>query len=222
MTGRPRKRPTDGAASFGESSLSARLTAITRELGRNPDSPASLAILSSVKQAMRPMQQANEQLVAALADRLQHPGDAHAQSAVTAALSHWERTSGSAMGEQLLVQFEEAALGLLRRRSQQPPALESIVQGVEGRSDVGYDLGVHLHGLRGAWHRLWAMLTLEHSWGDLGADGHERGSAEVQRQFEQLLGRKLTEVEWQKLDEHARARAADMQPPGKEPSAPHG
>lgn len=222
MTGRPRKRPTDGAASPEGSPLSAPLTAIARELANNPDSPASLAILSSVKQALRPMQQANEQLVRALANRIQHSGDAHAQAAVTAALSHLERISGSAIGEQMLLEFEEAARGLLRRRAQQPPALESIVHGVEGRSDVGYDLGVHVNGLRGTWHRLWAMLTLEHSWGDLGADGCERGSTEVRRQFEQLLGRGLTEVEWKKLDGHARARAAEMQPTGREPPAPHG
>lgn len=49
---------------------------------------------------------------------------------------------------------------LVERRLRHPPTLESIVQGVDGLSDVGYENGLHLLGLRGNWHRLWAAIAM--------------------------------------------------------------
>lgn len=166
---------------------------------------------------MRPRQQANEQLVAALAERLQRPDDPHAKEGASAAISYWERTCEAPLGGQLLAEFEEAARNLLRSRSQQPPPLESIVAGVEGRSDVGYQLGVHLNGLRGTWHRLWALIAMEVSFS--AADGLTAAAATdamspavqtVREQFEQQLGRALSEQEWRQLGDHARARGLAM------------
>jgi hypothetical protein len=211
-SGDPSKPPSSGGPP-----LSKRLTAIAQELAKNPDSPASLAIMSSVNRAMRPRQQASEQLVAALAERLQRPEDPQCQAGVDAAISYWERTCEAPLGGHLLAEFEESARNLLRQRAQQPPPLESIVAGVDGRSDVGYQLGVDLNGLRGTWHRLWALIAMEVSFSI--ADGLANPVAAaamspavktVRDQFEQQLGRALSEQEWCQLVNHAQARGLAM------------
>lgn len=85
---------------------------------------------------------------------------------------------------------------------QQPPPIESILPDVAGRTDIGYDKGLHLVGLRGTWHRLWAMMVLQEQMG-----GAEDGITEVRSQLEQILGRALSEEELQQLANHAQASA---------------
>lgn len=85
---------------------------------------------------------------------------------------------------------------------QQPPPIETILPEVAGRTDIGYAKGLHLVGLRGTWHRLWAMMVLQEQMG-----GAEEGIAEVREQLEQILGRPLTTGEIQQLQDHAVASA---------------
>lgn len=88
-----------------------------------------------------------------------------------------------------------------------PPAIESIIPEAACRTDTGYALGVHLHGLHGAWHRLWGMLYLDATLGNAKA-----GVQTVRDQVSQALGRPLTDAELAQLNEHAVAHAAKHRP----------
>jgi len=79
-----------------------------------------------------------------------------------------------------------------------PPAIESIIPDARGRTDTGYALGVHLHGLHGAWHRLWGMLVMKHT---LGAS--ESDVQTVRDQVSQALGRPMTDPELSELESAA-------------------
>ncbi|CAN7629165.1 hypothetical protein LJR189_004759 [Acidovorax delafieldii] len=88
---------------------------------------------------------------------------------------------------------------------QGPPPIEAIIADAVGKTDTGYALGVHMHGLRGAWHRLWGMLILQATLGDA-----EDGIRAVRDQVGQALGRPITDVELARLNEHATVYAAKM------------
>lgn len=88
-----------------------------------------------------------------------------------------------------------------------PPRIETIVPDAAGKTDTGYVLGVHMHGLHGTWHRLWGMLILQATMGEA-----EEGIQVVRDQFSQALGRPLTDAELKKLEQHAKAHAASMPP----------
>ena len=63
---------------------------MARELASNPDSPASLNIMSAVGRAMKPRTQAVDQVVAALEEQLREDGEAQ-RAALQAAIQYWER-----------------------------------------------------------------------------------------------------------------------------------
>lgn len=183
---------------------------MANELAANPDSPASLSILSGVKAALRPREQAIEQLVLAMADQLQKPSS-DADAVVAAALGHWETVCQTQADQSTLEEFRKEAAHVLDRRHRQPPPLESIVESAGERSDVGYDMGIHLQGLRGTWHRLWASISMATLW----EDGPEQREciAAVRAQFEEALGRPLSADEWSKLEAHAHHHAETVMKP---------
>lgn len=86
-----------------------------------------------------------------------------------------------------------------------PPPIESIIPDAAGKTDTGYALRVHLHGLHGAWHRLWGMLIVQAQFGEA-----DDGIDAVRGQVGQALGRPVTDAELALLDEHAKAYAATM------------
>lgn len=181
--------------------------AALRELKRNPDSPASLQILSSVRKSLQPRSNAIEQVVQALQEQQLQDGPLQ-RAAVAAAIAHWEAICGTPMDAEILNDLRAEADRGIKARRRQPPALESIVANLPPKTDTGYALGVDLHGLRGTWHRLWAMMCLAHSFGnDVEQDS---GVAAVREQFEQHLGRALEQQEWAALDAHARHHAATV------------
>jgi len=184
--------------------------AMAREVASNPDSPASLSIISQVNALMRPREKAADQLVAALADQLERPR-AEADAAVAAALKHWEAACQAPMASDTLERFQQDAAALLDRRRRQPPLLESIVEGVSGRSDVGYDMGIHLQGLRGTWHRLWASISMAKLWAD--APEQQECVDTVRAQFEEALGRPLSAEEWSALEAHAHQHSETVMKP---------
>ena len=176
-----------------------------RELARNPDSPASLRIISAVGGVLAPFSQASMQVVGALEEQLRCDGQKQ-QSAVEAAVAFWERTCKTSMDPQLLATLRSEAQSRIDRERRGPPAMRSILGSVPDATDTGYELGIHLHGLQGTWHRLWAMICLAH-----GMDScveEDEGVALVRQQFEQLLGRALDAREWSALVEHAVRHAA--------------
>ena len=87
--------------------------------------------------------------------------------------------------------------------------MESIVAGVGEPVDMGYDLSLHLNGLRGTWHRLWAAIALGTMMG--AGDEYDETVTAVRSQFEQLLGRSLSPDEWLRLSQHAQAHGEAMQ-----------
>src|SRR5205814_377821 len=134
--GEARKPPHDGPAPEPDDDA---LLRAARELASKPDSPTSLRILSAVNAAMRPRSAAVEQLVQALAEQLERPG-AEADAAVAAAAKHWLTVCQAPMTDELLQEWRREAAQMLDRRRRQPPPIQSIVEGVSGRSDVGYDM----------------------------------------------------------------------------------
>lgn len=85
------------------------------------------------------------------------------------------------------------------------PPIESIIPDASNRTDVGYAMRIHMHGLHGAWHRLWGMLVVKATIGDA-----EEGIQAVREQVGQALGRPMTDQEFARLIEHAIAHAATL------------
>jgi hypothetical protein len=87
-----------------------------------------------------------------------------------------------------------------------PPPIASIIADAAEKTDVGYALRIHLHGLHGAWHRLWGMMILRSFMGDVDDAGVEA----VRQQVDEALGRRVTDEEMSRLDHHAREHARAM------------
>lgn len=177
---------------------------MARELASNPDSPASLRIQSAISAALRPRQAAVDQVTEAFIEQHQRPGPA-TDAAAAAALKHWESACGAQADPAQVALFRKDAAAVVGRRRQQPPALESIVADAFGRLDAGYALGVGLEGLRGTWHRLWALISMGRQFGDYPEQCET--VAVVREQFERQLGRALTADEWAQLQQHAHRHA---------------
>ncbi|TWO71475.1 hypothetical protein FN976_11205 [Caenimonas sedimenti] len=182
--------------------------AAARELARNPDSPASLRIMSEMKRVLAPSQRVVEELVQALCESIENPGlTTNAQ--VAAAKARWEQVTGAQLDAGLMRKFEEDAHTELEDRMRRPPPLEQVLEQFDPAArtpDCGYKLGADLEGLQGTWHRLWALLRLQASSKMDMTDGIEM----VRAQFETLLGRGLQDVELARLTRHAAALAPQM------------
>ena len=175
--------------------------AMARELASNPDSPASLNIMSAVGQAMRPRTQAVDQVVAALEEQLREDGEPQ-RAALQAAIQYWERECGTQMDSPLLEDLQKTARERIERKLRRPPSMESILSSRPTTTDTGYQLGIHLEGLEGTWHRLWGIISLAFGFGD--DIETDEGVAAVRIQFEELLGRTMTSPEWATLVAHAK------------------
>jgi hypothetical protein len=178
-----------------------------RMLAANPDSPESLRIMSTVNACLRPSRQAVDQLVQAFAHQMVNPGEV-ADAAVQAATAHWESVCRSPLSAEVRQDLLEDATRLVARCRRTPPPIESVVAGVGDSHDFGYDLGLHLEGLVGTWHRLWAALALGRVMGE-STDLRECVSI-VRTQFEALLGRALTAGEWRVLEDHAHEHGSSL------------
>lgn len=139
--------------------------AMARELASNPDSPASLNIMSAVSQAMKPQTQAADQVVAALEAQLHEDGEPQ-RAALQAAIQYWERQCRMTMDGATLDDLQKTARERIERRRRQPPAMTSILSSQPATTDTGYQLGIHLEGLQGTWHRLWGIISLSFGFGN--------------------------------------------------------
>lgn len=182
-----------------------------RVLAADPDSAEGLQLQSAFSRAVQPRVDAVQQLVEALALQVETPG-VQAEAAVAAAIAHWEAATQSTLDESRLRSFGEDAARLVESRSARPPALESIVGHVD-KTDVGYEMAIHMQGLHGTWHRLWASVAM----GPILGSGPEQLAciAEVRGQFESLLGRAMTKDEWDALERHALAHGAAVARKGR-------
>lgn len=183
-----------------------------RDLATNPDSPASLRIMSEVSRLIAPIERARNQVLDALDAQLTNDGE-HERAALSAAVRHWEAVCNDAMSERDLEEMRERARERRSRLRRLPPPIDTILGAQPTTTDTGYKLGVHLHGLEGTWHRLWAIISLAHSFG--GNIQADPGVAEVRDQFEGILGRALIPAEWDALVSHAVKHAeAEMRAKG--------
>jgi hypothetical protein len=185
--------------------------ALAREVAQHPDSVVSLHAMSAVGNALRPRTQATEALTHALQAQLQEDGPMQ-QAAVQAAIVHYERTCGAPMDPQLLLDLRALAAQNLAIERRKPPAIDTILEQRPATTDTGYRMGIHLEGIEGTWHRLWAMLVLVISIGqDVDTD---EGAHTVRAQLERLLGRSMTSKEWAALVARAQHHSATMAAPG--------
>lgn len=197
MPGPKKPPPTKLEVPPGESVWAA----LARELARNPDGPVALQVQSAFGRALAPNRQAVQQVLEALGAQLEQDGEPQ-RAAVAAAIAHWERQTGAPMDAELLKGLRQEAREAADRRRRQPPAMQEILHAEPTGTDVGYQLGVHLHGLQGTWHRLWASMCLCYSFGeDPSTDLTVRT---VREQFEKLLGRALEQQEFDALAARAR------------------
>jgi hypothetical protein len=185
--------------------------AMARELATNPDSTASLHIQSFINRAVKSRADAALQLVEALACQIEGKPEPGAQAGIDAAIAYWEKTCGGNLPEALMKGFRKDAGELAQRRRRQPPPLESILVIDSAITDVGYEMGVHLQGVRGTWHRLWASISSVRLWGD-SPEQHELVQA-LRAQFEALLGRAISQSEWKQLTEHANRHSDKVMKP---------
>lgn len=111
--------------------------------------------------------------------------------------------------QEVMIGLKDEAVALVERRRRQPPPMESIVAGVGEPVDMGYELSLHLNGLRGTWHRLWASIAMGAMMGE--SPEQEETVLTVRAQFERLLGRSLSHDEWSLLSAHARDHGRAMQ-----------
>jgi hypothetical protein len=124
------------------------------------------------------------------------------RAALQAAIHYWERECGTAMDDTVLDGFKRSANERMQSKRRQPPKMDTILSSRPETTDIGYQLGIHLEGLEGTWHRLWAIICLAFGFGDdIEAD---EVVAEVRAQFEEALGRPLSPHEWSALVDHAR------------------
>jgi hypothetical protein len=171
-------------------------------MARNPDSPASLKIMSAISQSMAPRKAASSLVLQAMEEQLLEDGPSQ-RAAVDAAIGAWERIYGTVMDNNLQQQLREDAASRARQRRRQPPAMDTILTVLPNSpTDTGYDLGVHMDGIKGTWHRLWGIICLSYSFGEL--PDQDDAVSEVRNQFERILGRGLSPQEWQALVDHAR------------------
>lgn len=179
------------------------LSRAARELARDPDSPASLRLLSIIRRGMQRYEEAVQRVVVALADQIEQPTAPGAQGRVDAAIANYEAVTGQDSTPGRTSQFRADAQALVLERWRRPPPLESIITSTLHRSDVAYQMCGDLGGLRGTWHRLWASCSLAYQFGD----NADEMAAAVLRQFEALLGREMTPEEWVQLQGHAKVHA---------------
>lgn len=105
----------------------------------------------------------------------------------------------------LLEDLRAQATRQATQKRNRPPQMSDILNPMPAATDVGYQLGIHLQGLEGTWHRLWALLSITFQFGDT-----PEGNADcenLRHQFEQGLGRRLASAEWSALADHAQAHA---------------
>lgn len=184
------------------------LAALIAAFLKQPESPAGLRLQSMINRGLRPLAEARLQVLDALVAQINgavpHPA---AQAAVDAAHQHLAGVLRlRQLSSESISELATQARAIAKRRG--PPTLESLVPQAAGRSDVGYAEGLHLVGIRGAWHRLWAMMVMRAQFGD--GDGVAAAELEVREQLERALGFRLEDEQLAKLRENARAHARNL------------
>jgi len=176
------------------------LQRLVRELIERPESPTSLAVQASLERMIRPSEEAIAALIEALALQIEQPGP-EADAAVAAAKLQYEAATGQP-ADPYLDEFRASAHELLQRRLRRPPKMEEVLGLNSSVQDLQYDRAGLLGGLRGTWHRLWASISSREMFADMGLEPDDTVDL-IRTDFEDQLGRGLSDKEWNTLEAHA-------------------
>lgn len=190
------ERPSD----VGGRGLPARLVQLLEEIQK--ESPAGLHAMAAVRAEMRSLQSAVTVAIDAMAQSMRDPDDDAARDLVQRMLTSVRFfLKTESIPDDLLAEMHAEAQRQARPR--RPLPIETVLPEVAGRLDVGYAEGLHLHGLRGTWHRLWALMVLD---AQMGAGAGEAIQV-VLGQLSRALGRDLSSEEIQALRDDAQSAA---------------
>ncbi len=111
-----------------------------------------------------------------------------------------------------MVEFQEKAHELVCSRLRRPPKMEEVLGLNENVQDLQYDLAGLLGGLRGTWHRLWASISTRETFAEMGLEPDDTVDL-IRQEFEGMLGRPLSQAEWNTLDAHAQRNYREVMKP---------
>jgi len=186
------------------------LLRLVRELIERPESPTSLAVQASLERMLRPSEEAIAALIEALALQIEQPGPASDAAVATAKVRYQAATDQSV--DPFIDCFRVKAQELLQSRLRRPPKMEEILGLNRPVNDLQYDLAGLLGGLRGTWHRLWASISSQAMFTEMGLAPDDTVDL-IRTEFEDQLGRPLSQTEWSALEAHAHRNYREIQKP---------
>lgn len=184
---------------------------MAEELLKRPEGPAALGFMAKMGRMMQPQTDAINRLVDAIAADLREPSDATAHEVASAKLAYELLTGNEAAGD-LWAGFVKDAEELNHKARCQPPAIEEILTDTAPISDMGYAIAGDLGGIKGTWHRLWSSISSERFFAGMGT-ALESIVPELRAEFEQMLGRAMSEDEWHRLETHAHKHCDEVLTP---------
>jgi len=192
---------------------------LVRELIERPESPTSLAIQASLERMLRPSEEAIAAMIEALALQIEQPGP-EADAAVAAAKIRYQAVTDQS-ADPFVDDFREKAKELLQSRLRRPPKMEEVL-GLDGPvNDLQYNLAGLLGGLRGTWHRLWASISSQAMFAEMGLEPDDTADL-IRKEFQDQLGRPLSQAEWSTLEAHAHRNYRDVMRPAMAKHLPNG
>lgn len=192
-----------------KSDIQRTLEQAIKALAANPDSPESLQIQSAIRQSVAPVEKAYESIISALVRLESGDSSPEAMQDFDNAVSIWENVHKHPLQDSDLENLKNNARELIKARFKRPPEIEDVLDLQSPlNKDFEYDIVGTLGGLRGVWHRLWGLLSLQERFRLEGQrDSDESAVLELKSEFEGQLGRELAGREWEDLKEHARRHA---------------
>ena len=157
---------------------------------------------------MRPSEEAIAALVEALALEIEQPGP-EAETALAAAKVRYQVATDQP-ADPYLDEFRESARELIQRRLRRPPKMDEVLALDGSVKDTQYDIAGLLGGLRGTWHRLWASISSQALFSDMGLEPDDTVDL-IRQEFEDQLGRPLSASEWSTLEAHAHRNYREVQ-----------
>ncbi len=188
------------------------LAAMLRELERNPESPASLEMTAAVNGALRPVENAINALVVAIADHIDRPGPT-SKAAIASAEDAFVISARQAPDDDFCDEVVQCAHELVMRRRQQPPKMETILDIETAPRDLEYEIAGTLGGIQGTWECLAMALAMRHYFEAIGHSDPSDETIDTYRcEFEYMLGRTIAAHEWDRLLAWGRWHAVNVLP----------
>jgi len=181
---------------------------LAEEFINNPDSPVGLRFQSFANKMMTPPKEVDA-LLSALVDYKREPTDSN-KSSVDACILDWEKMNGPneplQMTPDMLSSFKEQAEDIIKSEQRQPPPIDSILELEAIPTDYEYDIAGTFGGIKGVWHTFWAAISSEYTFTAIipnQAETYSELVKTIRKEFEELLGREMTQPEFDALSVHA-------------------